>query len=196
MSQLTVLNSNSSADSNSNAINTGSEWAVVARNKGLSVQFDGIMDIDVKNESKVLTSPIEKSSFAAYNKVETPLDVVITGASQQDGATQSAILDTLNKLVSGAELVDIVTPTAVYLKMTLESYSYKRTATDGASLLVVELHAIEVREVETTRVTKTKRASSAKTQKTGQTQTKKKKPSNSAFFDANGGKKLNLGGLV
>lgn len=194
MSQLTVLNSNSSADSNSNAINTGSEWAVVARNKGLSVQFDGIMDIDVKNESKVLTSPIEKSSFAAYNKVETPLDVVITGASQQDGAAQSAILDTLNKLVSGAELVDIVTPTAVYLKMTLESYSYKRTATDGASLLVVELHAIEVREVETTRVTKTKRASSAKTQKTGQTQTKK--PSNSAFFDANGGKKLNLGGLV
>lgn len=194
MSQLTVLNSSSSADSNSNAINTGSEWAVVARNKRLSVQFDGIMDIDVKNESKVLTSPIEKSSFAAYNKVETPLDVVITGASQQDGATQSAILDALNKLVSGAELVDIVTPTAVYLKMTLESYSYKRTATDGASLLVVELHAIEVREVETTRVTKTKRASSAKTQKTGQTQTKK--PSNSAFFDANGGKKLNLGGLV
>lgn len=194
MSQLTVLNSSSSADSNSNAINTGSEWAVVARNKGLSVQFDGIMDIDVKNESKVLTSPIEKSSFAAYNKVETPLDVVITGASQQDGVTQSAILDALNKLVSGAELVDIVTPTAVYLKMTLESYSYKRTATDGASLLVVELHAIEVREVETTRVTKTKRASSAKTQKTGQTQTKK--PSNSAFFDANGGKKLNLGGLV
>ncbi len=196
MSQLTVLNSSSSADSNSNAINTGSEWAVVTRNKGLSVQFDGIMDIDVKNESKVLTSPIEKSSFAAYNKVETPLDVVITGASQQDGATQSAILDALNKLVSGAELVDIVTPTAVYLKMTLESYSYKRTATDGASLLVVELHAIEVREVETTRVTKTKtkRASSAKTQKTGQTQTKK--PSNSTFFDANGGKKLNLGGLV
>lgn len=194
MSQLTVLNSSSSADSNSNAINTGSEWAVVARNKGLSVQFDGIMDIDVKNESKVLTSPIEKSSFAAYNKVETPLDVVITGASQQDGAAQSAILDALNKLVSGAELVDIVTPTAVYLKMTLESYSYKRTATDGASLLVVELHAIEVREVETTRVTKTKRASSAKTQKAGQTQTKK--PSNSAFFDANGGKKLNLGGLV
>lgn len=194
MSQLAILNSNSSADSNSNAINTGSEWAVVARNKGLSVQFDGIMDIDVKNESKVLTSPIEKSSFAAYNKVETPLDVVITGASQQDGAAQSAILDALNKLVSGAELVDIVTPTAVYLKMTLESYSYKRTATDGASLLVVELHAIEVREVETTRVTKTKRASSAKTQKTGQTQTKK--PSNSAFFDANGEKKLNLGGLV
>lgn len=194
MSQLAILNSNSSADSNSNAINTGSEWAVVARNKGLSVQFDGIMDIDVKNESKVLTSPIEKSSFAAYNKVETPLDVVITGASQQDGAAQSAILDALNKLVSGAELVDIVTPTAVYLKMTLESYGYKRTATDGASLLVVELHAIEVREVETTRVTKTKRASSAKTQKTGQTQTKK--PSNSAFFDANGGKKLNLGGLV
>lgn len=194
MSQLTVLNSSPSADSNSNAINTGSEWAVVTRNKGLSVQFDGIMDIDVKNESKVLTSPIEKSSFAAYNKVETPLDVVITGASQQDGAAQSAILDALNKLVSGAELVDIVTPTAVYLKMTLESYSYKRTATDGASLLVVELHAIEVREVETTRVTKTKRASSAKTQKTGQTQTKK--PSNSAFFDANGGKKLNLGGLV
>lgn len=194
MSQLAILNSNSSADSNSNAINTGSEWAVVARNKGLSVQFDGIMDIDVKNESKVLTSPIEKSSFAAYNKVETPLDVVITGASQQDGATQSAILDALNKLVSGTELVDIVTPTAVYLKMTLESYSYKRAATDGASLLVVELHAIEVREVETTRVTKTKRASSAKTQKTGQTQTKK--PSNSAFFDANGGKKLNLGGLV
>lgn len=196
MSQLAILNSSSSssADSNSNAINTGSEWAVVAQNKRLSVQFDGIMDIDVKNESKVLTSPIEKSSFAAYNKVETPLDVVITGASQQDGATQSAILNALNKLVSGAELVDIVTPTAVYLKMTLESYSYKRTATDGASLLVVELHAIEVREVETTRVTKTKRASSAKTQKTGQTQTKK--PSNSAFFDANGGKKLNLGGLV
>lgn len=188
MSQLAIQNSNS------NAVNTGSEWAIVARNKGLSVQFDGIMDIDVKNESKVLTSPIEKSSFAAYNKVETPLDVVITGASQQDGATQSAILDSLNKLVSGAELVDIVTPTAVYLKMTLESYSYKRTATDGASLLVVELHAIEVREVETTRVTKTKRASSAKTQKTGQTQTKK--PSNSAFFDANGGKKFNLGGLV
>lgn len=191
MSQLAILNSSSNS---SNAINTGSEWAIVARNKGLSVQFDGIMDVDVKNESKVLTSPIEKSSFAAYNKVETPLDVVITGASQQDNAAQSAILDSLNKLVSDAELVDIVTPTAVYLKMTLESYSYKRTATDGASLLVVELHAIEVREVETTRVTKTKRASSAKTQKTGQTQTKK--PSNSAFFDANGGKKLNLGGLI
>lgn len=171
-----------------------SSYAVISQDSSIVIESDGMIDISVKNEAKLLTAPIEKSSFATYNKVETPLDIYVTIASMQGEAEQTKLMDSLNKLAAGTALVHVVTPTATYLNMNMDSYNYKRSSESGVTLLICELHLLEIREVTTGSTVSrgTKRASSAPKQKTGQTQTKKNQ---SLLRAANDGKKISLPGL-
>lgn len=122
-------------------------WALIS-DKGTTVApFDSMLSIDVKNESKLLTSPVEESGFASYNKVASPLDIYVELAASSSESGHAALLAALDKLASGTDLVSLVTPDKEYRFLNIESYSVKRTATEGATLLVAELHLLEIRQV-------------------------------------------------
>lgn len=113
------------------------------------VKFTSFISLDVRNEGKALSYPIELGSFANYNKVQSPLDIRVSLAIQgTETEFQDAILR-LNKFQKEAEKLYVVTHGKIYENMTLESYSYTRKADRGAYLLIVDLDLVEVREVAT-----------------------------------------------
>lgn len=152
-----------------------SQWAILSEDGTSFVAFDSVIDFDIKNESKVLTSPIEKDSFAAYNKVETPLDIYVTLGFQGDMSAQAQALSTLDKYIKETTVVSLVTPTATYLNLTVESYTFKRSSESGMTLLAPEVHLLEVRTVDVQVSRTPKRGKSASKVNTGQTQTTKPK---------------------
>ena len=158
-------------------------WALIS-DKGTTVApFDSMLSIDVKNENKLLASPVEESGFASYNKVASPLDIYVELAASASESGHAALLAALNKLAAGTELVSLVTPDQEHRHLNIESYSTKRTATEGAPLLVAELHLLEVRQVKVqvskAAIRSPKRPTSASKVDTGQVQAQ---PYNSTMF--------------
>ena len=142
-----------------------SEWTIIDEDNQTTIGFSGFMDIDVRNEGQALSYPVEKSSFADYNKVQSPLEIRVNLSKQGDDSEIESIINQLDDYQQKAVLLSVSTPSMLYEGMTLESYSYKRTNNQNTCLLVTELVLKEVREVETqvttTVITKPKNATSS-----------------------------------
>lgn len=135
------------------------------------VEFTTVLSVDVKNEHQVASIPVEKGSFADYNKVASPLDINVTLAVEGKDAELQEALETMDEFADGTDLVTLVTPNAIYADLNLETYSYKRSSADG--ILTVDCHLVEIKQVETTTTTtaytrpKCKNATSTSTKDTG-----------------------------
>jgi hypothetical protein len=154
----------------------GGEWTLLDERGGSAVAFTSFLDIDLKNAGQALSYPIEEGSFANYNKVESPLDMRVSLATQGTDADFEYILTKLDEYKREAVKLSVATPARLYESLTLETYSYKRGREAGAGILTVELTLVEVREVETqvttTVVTKPKNPTSSGKANTGKTQGK------------------------
>ena len=98
-------------------------------------------------ETQVSDFPLEQGSFAAYNKVEmaaTPTVVLTFAGSEND---RRAFLENIDFACKSTDLFSVVTPEITYINYSIERYNYERRSNRGATLLVVELALIEVREV-------------------------------------------------
>lgn len=124
-------------------------WTLQAEGGGGAIDFDVFIEMDCQAEDMVASEPIEKGSFASYNKQAGPKEMSVVLACTKDYASQQAVLSTLDALASGTQKVSLVTPASEYKSLNIQSYSYARKADGGVQMLVVELKLVEVREVET-----------------------------------------------
>lgn len=122
-------------------------WTLTNASGEAVVAFTSFLSLDLRNESRVVSGPVEEGSFATYNKVETPLEVDVSLGIQGDDATLQSALDSLNALQAGTELVNLVTPNAEYQDLNLESFSYRRRREDGLGVLWVDLSLVGVKQV-------------------------------------------------
>ena len=172
-------------------------WTLASEDGGDAVNFDVFCEMECKGENQVAYEPLEKGSFAAYNKQASPLQLRVVLAMTGDPSVQQAALERIEELCSGTELVSLITPQQEYASLNIESYNYRRNETSGASMLTVELMLVEIRQVESAATTKatqseSKPISSANAKNpsnttkvsTGQTQTKPKPPYNSILSRA------------
>lgn len=120
-------------------------WGIYDEDGNKVLDPDTFLGIDYRNDSRVSNYPQEQGAFASYNKVETPFDCRVSMAIGSDKAARTAFLDTLEALRKGLDLLTIVTPEVSYPSANLTTYSYRRTATNGVSMLTVELDFTEVR---------------------------------------------------
>lgn len=158
---------------------------------GIALNFDVFCEMEVKAENSVAYEQLEKGSFAAYNKQASPMEIRCVLASSKAYYQQQDMLAALDQLCEGTDLVSLITPAQEYQNLNLESYNYRRTETNGAALLTVELRLVEIRQVESAATTQvveekpkitqssSKNPSNADTQDTGKTQTKQ--PHNSVL---------------
>lgn len=105
------------------------------------------VSFDYGKEMRISDFPIEKGQFASYNKVEIPSNPTVvlgfTGSEQERGTFLAAI----SKATRSTEILTIVTPEVHYVNQTIESYSFRRSAEHGATLLIVEVRLKQVRQV-------------------------------------------------
>lgn len=103
--------------------------------------------VDFSKETRVSDFPLERGSFASYNKVETAATPLVTLAMSGSESDRTAFLDALDKACKSTDLYSVVTPEVTYVDYSLERYNYQRRSSKGATLLIVEIALKEIRQV-------------------------------------------------
>jgi hypothetical protein len=98
-------------------------------------------------ENQVSSFPVERGGFATYNKVRmpaTPSIVLNLTGSISDG---TQFLNAIENACNSTQLYSVITPQVQYINYTIQKYNYSRTASQGATLLSVEIFLMEVIQV-------------------------------------------------
>ena len=150
----------------------GNYWGIFGQNSIPLLLSDNVTSVKHQNTSKVSNAPVERGSFASYNKVGDPFTVTVQMTKGSGGVfMRGAFLALLDALANSTDLFLVITPEAVYPNMAITGYDYAREASDGARLLKVNIHLAEVRQV-TVKYTKTKSEGAQAQQDGGKVQPK------------------------
>lgn len=151
------------------------QWTIL-KDGAPVLTFTAMLDTSIQSDSSIPEEPLEKGSFAAYNRTQYSDIFRVKLAIEGDSSELQQAQETLKKLKSGTDTFSLVTPDYEHENLTLESYDYMRNQRQGNGLLIVDMRIKEIREVQTGTATLTtaqcKNASNASKQKTGRTQTK------------------------
>jgi hypothetical protein len=103
--------------------------------------------VDYFKETRVSDFPLERGSFASYNKVETAAAPQVVLCMQGSEKNRRTFLEAIDKACKSTDLYSVVTPELPYIDYTVERYNYARHNSMGATLLIVEITLKEVRQV-------------------------------------------------
>lgn len=138
---------------------------------GADIEPDSVLEMNYTSESEATSEPIEKGNFASFYKTNSPDTISIVFSFNSDDARQNAALDKIEQRKKGYELISILTPTHLYEDMTILTYSYSRTNSDGMTLLVLQVDFQKVKQVAiNTGVAQYKNVTSASKKNTGKKQ--------------------------
>lgn len=123
-------------------------WSIFDKDGAKALDFDTFFSCSIKAENKISSNPVEKGSFADYNKIASPTAVSVVLGRTGKSDELAAFLTSLDKLADSTDLVSIVTPEKTFLDYNLVSYDYDRKAENGVDRLLVGLMLQEIRQVE------------------------------------------------
>ena len=102
---------------------------------------------DFSRQTTVSSFPVEQSAFADYDKIWSPAKPMITVAFSGSSTEKREILNIIEAACLDTSLWNIFIPETEYLGYTIARYSYRRTATKGATLLLIDVQLEEVKQV-------------------------------------------------
>lgn len=142
---------------------------------GADITPDSVLEMSFQAESEATSEPIEKGGFASFYKTNSPETVSLVFSFSADDARQNKALDKIRERKENYDLISILTPTHLYENMTIISYSYNRTNTDGMTMLVLQVDFQQIKQVAVnvntgTGVAQHKNVTSAKKKNTGKKQ--------------------------
>lgn len=138
---------------------------------GADITPDSVLEMSFQAESEATSEPIEKGGFASFYKTNSPETVSLVFSFSADDARQNNALDKIRERKENYDLISILTPTHLYENMTIVSYSYNRTNTDGMTMLVLQVDFQQIKQVAVnTDVAGFKNVTSAKKKNTGKKQ--------------------------
>ena len=121
------------------------QWGIFDQSGNLVIEPDSFVDLEYTQTWRLPNYPMEQGSFQSYNKVQTPFDVRVTVAKGGSNGDRIAFLSSIDTAANSLDLYNVNTPDWSYSNVSIEHYNYKRTATNGVTLLKVELALLEIR---------------------------------------------------
>ncbi len=112
------------------------------------VRFNTFLGYDYSDDVSIMGHPIEKGSFANYNKVVDPATVSVVLAKSGFPYEIRETIDILEKYKDSLDLIDIVTPHKTYIKYNIKSLHHAIRERGSVNLLVVDIVLQEIKEVE------------------------------------------------
>lgn len=112
---------------------------------GLNVANFSVIEFAFKKDWTVSDYPQEQGAFQSYDKVELPFDVRMRIAAGGSASNLRDLLDRAEAASKTLDLYDVVTPEKTYRSCNITRYDYRRTATNGVGLIVVDFGLVEVR---------------------------------------------------
>jgi hypothetical protein len=156
------------------------QWGIFDQNNNLILSPDSFNALAYRQGWRIANYPMEQGAFQSYNKVQTPFNVRVTlnkGGTDED---RTNFLQQATLVAGSFDLFNVVTPEYVYTNVSIESYDYQRTNTQGAKLLSIDFDLIEVRLANQATFTNTATASGANPVNNGIVQTQPATPAQQA----------------
>lgn len=132
----------------------------LSRNKGwivkgqtAAVDFNSMQEFSAEKSSRLPDEPIEKGSFATYNRIIEPRAITCRLSIEGGASKLQSSIDRLTMLCENDEKITLTTPEQSYPNMMLESFDYRRDAQNGRGVLFVDLRFKEIREVQSAQTT-------------------------------------------
>ena len=126
-------------------LDKGKTWIV--KGESARVDFSAMIEFTAEKSSRLPDEPIEQGSFATYNRVIEPRSITCRLAVKGKAADLQTAIDRLTTLSENDEKITLTTPEQSYKNMMLESFDYRRDASNGRGVLYVDLRFKEIREV-------------------------------------------------
>lgn len=119
----------------------------IVRGQSAAVDFNSMQEFSAEKSSRLPDEPIEKGSFATYNRIIEPRTITCQLSVEGSAAKLQSAIDRLTTLCETDEKITLTTPEQSYKNMMLESFDYRRDAQNGRGVLYVDLRFKEIREV-------------------------------------------------
>ena len=144
---------------------TTKDWGIFDDKLKPVFDYDTILSMKVESKANVSNFPVERGSFATYNKVRQPIKIevkVSVGSLQYPASKGLSVnarkrkgVDRRSKLIAdmgiarySTDVYSIAMPEGTYPRMTLQDFSFAReTNSGGPSRVIAEMSFVEVREV-------------------------------------------------
>lgn len=122
------------------------KWGVFDSNGTSIGDYDSFSAVGYNNNSKVSTYPVEQGSFAAYNKVDTPFDVVVYLNCGGDDNRRANFLVAIEAARKSLQLYTVMSPDVTYKNVNFTTIAVRREREDGGYMIKAILTGIEVRQ--------------------------------------------------
>lgn len=126
----------------------GNYWGIFNEYGVPLLLADNVISLQYENKSRVVNAPIEGGTFASYNKISDPWKATVQMSKGSGGALErGAFLAQLEILSKSTLRFIVITPEFAYKFANIVGYDLAREAKDGATLIKVNVHLEEIREV-------------------------------------------------
>lgn len=122
----------------------GPQWGLFLDGAPVVVA-DNVVSFEYKQEWIVANYPLEQGAFESYDKVQTPFTVGLTFSAGGSETDRQALLDSIDAIAGTTDLYDAVTPEAVYSSVNVTRRNFRRTATNGVGLIMVDVMCVQIR---------------------------------------------------
>lgn len=123
------------------------QWGIYGQDGSPIVESDAVNAVQYARDYQISDYPQEQGAFQSYNKVQVPFQAKLSFII---AATRQGFLNSIERAVASLEFVTVVTPEVRYPSANLIHYDYRRTASHGKTLIIVEVWVEEVRVVANT----------------------------------------------
>ena len=125
----------------------------IVRGQSAAVDFNSMQEFSAEKSSRLPDETLEKGSFATYNRIIEPRSISCRLSVEGSASKLQSAIDRLTDLCENNETITLTTPEQSYKNMMLESFDYRRDATNGRGVLYVDLRFKEIREVQSAQTT-------------------------------------------
>ena len=125
----------------------------IVRGQSAAVDFNSMQEFSAEKSSRLPDEPIEKGSFATYNRIIEPRAITCRLSVEGSASKLQSAIDRLTTLCENDEKITLTTPEQSYKNMMLESFDYRRDASNGRGVLFVDIRFKEIREVKSAQTT-------------------------------------------
>lgn len=119
-------------------------WGLFLDNEAV-VTAESVASFEFKKSAVISNFQVENGGFESYNKVQKPYDVRLRFTTGGTPADRQALLESAQAAVDSLDLMTAVSPEAIYPNVNPVHLDYRRTATNGVGLIVIDLFCEEVR---------------------------------------------------
>jgi hypothetical protein len=110
------------------------------------VVADSVISLEYRQDWRIVDYPMEQGAFQSYNKVQMPFTErirLVKGGSDWD---RQNFLNQIAAAAASLNLYEVITPDSYYSNVNIHHYEYRRTATEGKTLLAVDIWVTEIRQ--------------------------------------------------